>query len=90
MNSCSWFPNAPKLEQLLTIANNLNQAIQQPFNNHPPIPSTINLSASIGVARWPDHASDADSLIEAADTAMYRAKQVDDKRIAVAEAKTSA
>lgn len=83
-------PNAPKLEQLLMIANNLNQAIQQPFNNHPQIPSTINLSASIGVARWPDHANDADSLIEAADTAMYRAKQVDGKRIAVAEAKASA
>ena len=82
-------PNAPVLEQLLVIAKNLNQAIQQPFENHPQIPSTINLSASIGVARWPDHASDADSLIEAADTAMYRAKQFEGERIALAQAKSS-
>lgn len=32
------------------------------------------ISASVGIAFFPDHASDIDDLIECADTAMYRAK----------------
>lgn len=79
-------PNAPPLEQLLAMARKLNQAIEKPFRDHPQLPTAIQISASIGVARWPDHARDADSLIEAADTAMYRAKQLEQIRIASASA----
>ncbi|HKO89047.1 MAG TPA: 7TM diverse intracellular signaling domain-containing protein [Burkholderiales bacterium] len=35
----------------------------------------LNLSASIGVAMYPDHGADANTLIKQADEAMYRAKQ---------------
>ena len=77
-------PDAPSLEQLQLIASKLNQALQQPFDDQPELPEGIRISASIGVARWPDHAEDADGLLEAADTAMYRAKQMDEPRIATA------
>ena len=36
---------------------------------------TLRLSTSIGIAVWPDHAGNADALLAAADTAMYRAKR---------------
>jgi diguanylate cyclase (GGDEF)-like protein len=35
----------------------------------------IRLTASFGVASFPDHATEAESLIELADAAMYEAKQ---------------
>ncbi|MEW6765874.1 MAG: diguanylate cyclase [Pseudomonadota bacterium] len=34
----------------------------------------INISASIGAARWPEHGEDASALLDAADRAMYAAK----------------
>ena len=58
--------------------------LQQPFQDQPGLPSSIEVSASVGIARWADNASDADSLIEAADTAMYDAKQQGDGPIAIA------
>jgi diguanylate cyclase (GGDEF)-like protein len=35
---------------------------------------SVNVSASIGVAQWPDHGSSADDLFEHADRALYQAK----------------
>jgi len=35
---------------------------------------SVNVSASIGVAQWPDHGSSADNLFEHADRALYQAK----------------
>ncbi len=37
----------------------------------------IELSAAIGMALWPDDASNADELCRKADEAMYRCKQLD-------------
>jgi diguanylate cyclase (GGDEF)-like protein len=36
---------------------------------------TMDVSASIGIARYPDHAEDANALLRAADVAMYNAKR---------------
>ncbi|MBM5825421.1 MAG: diguanylate cyclase [Cyanobacteria bacterium M_surface_10_m2_119] len=36
--------------------------------------STVQVSASIGIARFPDQGRSADALLRAADQAMYRAK----------------
>jgi diguanylate cyclase (GGDEF)-like protein len=36
---------------------------------------TLTLGASIGIARYPEHGTDPDTLIQAADTAMYAAKR---------------
>lgn len=79
-------PDAPEVDQLVAIARMLSQKMEQPFNDLQNLPSDIHVSASIGVARWPDHADDADSLIEAADTAMYEAKQQQGDSIATASA----
>ncbi len=64
-------PNAPDLVQLKQLALILRETAGQPY---PELPATVAVSLSIGIARWPDHALDADSLLNAADTAMYRAK----------------
>ncbi|MDP3847017.1 MAG: EAL domain-containing protein [Pseudomonas sp.] len=54
------------------VANKIREALSVPFdlNGH-----AVDVTASIGITVHPDDASDADSLIKFADTAMYRAKQ---------------
>ena len=64
-------PDAPDLDQLMALADKLQASLTQPYSD---LPRGTHVSASIGVARWPDHASDADGLLDAADNAMYRAK----------------
>ncbi|WP_216903313.1 diguanylate cyclase domain-containing protein [Synechococcus sp. CCY 9618] len=65
-------PEAPALEQLVDIARKLRAAVGLPY---PELPADVVVSVSIGIACWPEHGSDADSLLDAADAAMYRAKQ---------------
>ena len=45
---------------------------------------SLQCGASIGIAMCPDHATDADSLVRAADQAMYVAKRDPGMSIAVA------
>ena len=52
-------------------ARKLREAIAQPVRAGA---HTITVSASIGIALYPDDGADADALIDAADAAMYRAK----------------
>ncbi len=53
------------------VAEKLMSAIPQAidYNNNP-----INIGASIGIAIYPDHASNSDELLKYADTAMYSVK----------------
>jgi len=48
------------------------------------IGATIRLTASFGVASFPDHATEAEKLIELADAAMYEAKQRQKNTVRVA------
>lgn len=48
------------------------------------IGATIRLTASFGVASFPDHATEAEKLIELADAAMYEAKQRQKNSVRVA------
>ncbi|ACF02080.1 diguanylate cyclase/phosphodiesterase with PAS/PAC and GAF sensor(s) [Rhodopseudomonas palustris TIE-1] len=50
----------------------INEALMLPFAL---CNSQVPMSASIGVSLYPDNATDIDSLINQADTAMYRAKR---------------
>ena len=81
-------PDAPSIEQLQTLAKKLVTALEQPFDAGADLPATITISASIGIARWPDHANDADAMVEAADTAMYAATLQGEASIAIATQST--
>ena len=76
-------PDAPDLDQLVALAEKLQASLKQPYSD---LPGGITVSASIGVARWPDHATDGDRLLDAADNAMYRAKSDSSGAIAIAGA----
>jgi diguanylate cyclase (GGDEF)-like protein len=56
----------------LVVANKILGALEKPFDiaGH-----TFHISASIGVAFYPDHGSDEKQLMKNADAAMYRAKK---------------
>ncbi|MGL6132829.1 MAG: diguanylate cyclase domain-containing protein [Prochlorococcaceae cyanobacterium] len=64
-------PDAGSDEELRQIAMKLIQASEQPLSA---LAHDLTLSASIGIARYPNHARSADQLLAAADRAMYVAK----------------
>ena len=49
----------------------MEPALEQPFTVED---VTVHVEASIGIALYPDHADDADGLLQRADVAMYQAK----------------
>jgi diguanylate cyclase (GGDEF)-like protein len=73
------------LEGALGVAEKLREALQEPY---PLGEVEARLSASVGVALYPDHGSDPESLQRAADAALYRAKREGKNRIAVATGAT--
>ncbi|WP_426077862.1 EAL domain-containing protein [Janthinobacterium sp. PSPC3-1] len=54
------------------VVDKIREAMRKPFDlqGH-----EVTVTASIGIAVYPDDATDADTLIQYADTAMYRAKE---------------
>ena len=64
-------PNLARAEDALMLAHRIREAISQPFH----LPSRdVVLTASIGIAVYPDDGQDAETLLKHADTAMYHAK----------------
>ena len=63
--------NEPRAEEISVVATRVIEALGRPFHieGH-----RITIGASIGIALFPDHGADADTLMRAADAAMYRAK----------------
>jgi diguanylate cyclase (GGDEF)-like protein len=51
---------------------------------------TFSISASLGVAIYPDHGTDSIGLARSADTAMYHAKQSGRNAITLSESRTAA
>ena len=67
---------------VLAIAERIRRAISQLRVPLPSCDTTLSaLSASIGVAVYPDAASGVDGLVHAADTALYRAKRAGRNRV---------
>jgi diguanylate cyclase (GGDEF)-like protein len=57
----------------MKLGNRLRTALMQPFLLDNGI--TQQIGASVGIALWPNHATDAESLFQCADVAMYSAKR---------------
>jgi diguanylate cyclase (GGDEF)-like protein len=72
-------PNLTEAAQAETIAQKIILALNQPFTL---ASGSIVIRASVGIALFPDHATDANELTERADRAMYNAK-TSGKNIAV-------
>jgi diguanylate cyclase (GGDEF)-like protein len=63
--------DAPDREIAESMAERLIQSLTAPFTVHE---LTLDVGASIGIALYPDHGRDVDSLLQRADVAMYQAK----------------
>jgi diguanylate cyclase (GGDEF)-like protein len=66
-----FFPEIESVEEIERVARRVVLAISEPFElcSH-----SVDIGASIGVAISPDHGTSIESLMRAADIAMYRAK----------------
>jgi len=71
-------PQAPDLETLMALAQRIQAELRLPFTGLHGT-EVLRISVSIGIARWPEHGSDIDALMQAADQAMYRSKNSDDQ-----------
>jgi predicted signal transduction protein with EAL and GGDEF domain len=66
-----FFPDVGSIEEIERVARRIVGGVSEPFelNSH-----SIDIGASVGVAVAPDHGTSIESLMRAADIAMYRAK----------------
>jgi diguanylate cyclase (GGDEF)-like protein/PAS domain S-box-containing protein len=64
-------PQVAGVQEATVVADKLSAAIEAPFTVDG---LTLDVDASIGVAVYPDHAGDANQLLQRADVAMYAAK----------------
>lgn len=69
-------------DEALSVARALCRSLAEPFAVEG---QAVAVSASIGVALYPDHAASGDTLVRAADGAMYGAKAAGRNRAMVAE-----
>lgn len=67
------------------IAADVVHHLSQPFDIHGAL---IEIDASVGIAYYPEHGETADSIIHAADLAMYDAKRSGGNRYSIADGKT--
>ena len=65
-------PDVPDDETAISIARRLIEGLHHPVTVEE---LDLDVSASIGIAFYPDHATDADSLLQHADVAMYESKE---------------
>lgn len=66
-----FFPETKSTEDVERVARRIAVAISEPFELYG---HSVDIGASIGVALCPDHGTTVESLMRAADIAMYRAK----------------
>ena len=68
----------------MSLAERIQADLRKPFTS---VPGTeeLRISVSIGVARWPEHGSDTDAVMQAADRAMYQSKKSANKNPVLAD-----
>ena len=75
-------PQIDDREDAQQVAERIRASIARPFQIGP---HTINISASIGICIFPEHAGDEVGLMKCADAAMYKAKEVGRDRLIFAD-----
>ena len=65
-------PDLPHHDAAIAVAARIRDALERPFVLHG---LTVHIDASTGIAVFPEHGADVDSLIQRADIAMYAAKR---------------
>jgi diguanylate cyclase (GGDEF)-like protein len=60
-------------ESAALLAERLSRCLRDPFELDPMV---VDVQASIGIALFPEHGSDVEVLLQKADVAMYRAKEI--------------
>ncbi len=75
---------ATELLGALALAESVRDAIAEAAATM--LPPELALTVSVGIAIHPDSADDADSLLRAADSALYEAKAAGKNRVAIAPA----
>jgi diguanylate cyclase (GGDEF)-like protein len=65
-------PALPHHDAAVAVAARIRDALERPFVLHG---LTVHIDASTGIAVFPDHGADVESLIQRADIAMYAAKR---------------
>ncbi len=65
-------PKVLDAEAAVAVARKLRTTLEEPFTLHG---LALQMEASIGIALFPDHGSDVQSLLQRADVAMYVAKE---------------
>jgi|Tabmets5t2r1_1033131.scaffolds.fasta_scaffold01811_4 diguanylate cyclase (GGDEF)-like protein len=65
-------PKVVDAEAAVTVARKLRTTLEEPFRLHG---LALQMEASIGIALYPDHGADVQSLLQRADVAMYVAKE---------------
>jgi diguanylate cyclase (GGDEF)-like protein/PAS domain S-box-containing protein len=75
-------PDAGSLDELVTLASKLAEVCGSSLGD---LGTGIALSASVGIARFPDHGNTIDALLVAADNAMYMAKRTPGEQVHLAE-----
>lgn len=74
------FKKGHKLDGILNIGNKIISSIEEPFYTDQ---EKIYLSASLGIAKYPEHGQDSGTLIKNADIAMYRSKKNKEEKIQI-------
>lgn len=72
------------LEEAMMVAEKIRSTLNQPFIL---AQQSLNISCSIGIALYPEHAGDEAEMMQYADIAMYQAKQNGRDRISVFQRK---
>jgi diguanylate cyclase (GGDEF)-like protein len=74
-------PDVSQADGALHIATALVELLGTPYN----LPQgTVTISASIGVALYPHHASTVETLMQQADSAMYKVKRSGKNKVQLA------
>ncbi|MGE5786366.1 MAG: bacteriohemerythrin, partial [Myxococcales bacterium] len=74
-------PDLVQPDHAMTVAERIRESLARPFVSA--AGTTLDISASIGIALYPDHAADADELLRLGDEAMYQAKNMGRNRVSM-------